>query len=238
MRTVLITGAAGGIGNAICKKFKSEGWFVIGLDKVVSEENMDDFIQVDLLEEDFVSEIKINKLDCLVNCAGTVSNGSLIETTIEQWNEMMDCNVKAVYLLIKKVYPLLKEAKGSIVNISSIHATHTSPNTTIYACSKGALTSLTRAMSLEFIKDGIRVNSVLPGAVDTPLLRKGLKKNKNIPFKKKFERFKRRHVLGRIGRPEEIAEAVYFLGENNKSSFIVGHSLVVDGGESIRLRTN
>src|SRR5262245_56418043 len=100
----------------------------------------------------------------------------LIETLPEEWDHIMATNVRAAYLLSSRLHPLLKAAKGGIVNVASVHAVATSPGMAAYAASKGALVSLTRAMALEFAADGIRVNAVLPGAVDTPMLAEGLKR--------------------------------------------------------------
>jgi len=112
-------------------------------------------------------------LDVLVNNAGFQVTKPLIETTVEEWDMVMTSNLRSVFLGAKLAYPLLKANGGAIVNVSSVHAVATSANIAAYAASKGGLLALTRAMAIEFAPDKIRVNAVLPGAVDTPMLRAG-----------------------------------------------------------------
>jgi len=128
---------------------------------------------------------------------------------------------------------------GAIVNVSSVHAIATSANVAAYAASKGGLLSLTRALAIELGSDRIRVNAVLPGAVDTPMLHAGLNRwhvHGRNPLEL-VEQLKSRHVMGRIGQAGEIAQAIYFLADDDRSSFMTGQALVVDGGATARLST-
>ncbi|MBM4426796.1 MAG: SDR family oxidoreductase, partial [Chloroflexi bacterium] len=183
-RTILITGAAGGIGRASVALFAEKGWRVIGVDR---NEFGDDFpkhglfIRSDISRpEDMEAIFEQAKaftetLDALVNNAALQVAKPLVQTTVEEWDAVMAANLRSVFLGVKLAYPLLKAGNGgAIVNVSSVHAVQTSANIAAYAASKGGLLALTRAMAIEFAPDNIRANAILPGAVDTPMLRAGL----------------------------------------------------------------
>ncbi|MFM6397291.1 MAG: SDR family NAD(P)-dependent oxidoreductase, partial [Planktothrix sp.] len=125
------------------------------------------------------------------------------------------------------------------MNVSSVHAIATSANIAAYAASKGAMLALTRALAIELASNNIRVNAVLPGAVDTPMLHSGLSRGhlRGDNVLDLMEQLGSKHVIGRVGQPQEIAEAIYFLADNNRSSFMTGQGLVVDGGATCRLST-
>jgi NAD(P)-dependent dehydrogenase (short-subunit alcohol dehydrogenase family) len=120
-----------------------------------------------------------------------------------------------------------------------VHAVQTSANIAAYAASKGGILALTRAMAIEFAKDNIRVNAILPGAVDTPMLRAGLDRGhvSGPSMSERLDNLARKTVNGRIGTPEEIAHAIYFLADDTQSSFMTGQALIVDGGATARLST-
>jgi NAD(P)-dependent dehydrogenase (short-subunit alcohol dehydrogenase family) len=163
-----------------------------------------------------------------------------MDTTIEEWDLVMASNLRSVFVGTKLAFPLLKEAGGgAIVNISSVHAVATSTNIASYAASKGGLLALTRALAIEFAPNNIRVNAVLPGAVDTPMLRSGLSRGHlgGDSVIERLDNLARRTVNGRIGRPEEIAHAIYFLADETQSSFMTGQAMIVDGGATARLST-
>jgi NAD(P)-dependent dehydrogenase (short-subunit alcohol dehydrogenase family) len=126
-----------------------------------------------------------------------------------------------------------------MVNVSSVHAIATSANIAAYAASKGGLLALTRAMAIEFAKDHIRVNAILPGAVDTPMLRAGMDRGHlgGASVQDRLENLASKTVNGRVGLPSEIASAIYFLADETQSSFMTGQALVVDGGATARLST-
>jgi len=176
----------------------------------------------------------------VVHNAGVQVAKPLIETTAEEWDMVMASNLRSVFLGTKLAYPFLKtKGGGAIVNVSSVHAIATSADIAAYAASKGGILALTRAMAIEFAKDEIRVNVILPGAVDTPMLRAGLGRGHvgHGDLTDCLENLARKTVNGRIGQPEEIAKAIYFLADNTQSSFMTGQALVVDGGATARLST-
>ena len=239
-RVVLITGAAGGIGRATVQLFAAKGWKVIGVDRAAFGENFPEngaFIQKDIAEpenlEAIYEEVKryTDTLDAVVNNAALQVVKPLVETTVAEWDAVMASNLRSVFLGARLAHPLLKnKGGGAIVNVSSVHAIATSPGVSSYAASKGGLLALTRSMAIEFAEDNIRVNAILPGAVDTPMLTAHLDKER-------LENLARKTVNGRVGKPSELAHAIYFLADDEQSSFITGTSLLVDGGATAKLST-
>ncbi len=247
-RTMLITGAAGGIGRSTVALFAAEGWNVIGVDRATFGDGFPEhglFIQSDISRpEDLLSIFGKTReftegLDALVNNAAVQVAKPLVETSVEEWDAVMAANLRSVFLGVKLSHPLLKVRGGAIVNVSSVHAIQTSANIAAYAASKGGMLALTRAMAIELAPDNIRVNAVLPGAVDTPMLRAGLGRGHvgHGDMQERLDNLARKTVNGRVGTPEEIAHAIYFLADNAQSSFMTGQALVVDGGATARLST-
>jgi glucose 1-dehydrogenase len=248
-KTVLITGAAGGIGRATVSLFAEKGWRVIGVDRAPFGTNFPAnglFIQSEISHPESMETI-FNRvqaftktLDALVNNAAVQVAKPLVETSVEEWDDVIANNLRPAFLLSKLAYPLLKTAGGgAIVNVSSVHAVQTSANIAAYAASKGGLLALTRAVAIEFANDNIRVNAILPGAVDTPMLRAGLDRG-HLPggdIYARLDNLARKTVNGRVGKPEEIAHAIYFLADNAQSSFMTGQAMIVDGGATARLST-
>jgi glucose 1-dehydrogenase len=248
-RAVLISGAAGGIGRATVQHFAEAGWKVIGVDRApfgagFPEQGL--FIQADIsLEEELArifqqAEAFTPSLEALVNNAALQVSKPLLETSAEEWDAVMASNLRSVFLAVKLAYPLLKAAGGgAIVNISSVHAIQTSTNIAAYAASKGGLLALTRAMAIEFAPDNVRVNAILPGAVDTPMLRAGLGRGHlgGATIYERLDNLARKTVNGRVGQPSEIANTIYFLADSTQSSFMTGQAIVVDGGATARLST-
>ena len=249
MKTVLITGAAGGIGRATVALFAQKGWQVIGVDRAEFWAGFPEtglFVRADISRSEELEAIfdqtrqYTGELNALVNNAALQIAKPLLETSVEEWDAVMASNLRSVFLGVKLAYPLLKAAGGgAIVNVSSVHAVQTSANIAAYAASKGGLLALTRAMAIEFAPDNVRVNAILPGAVDTPMLRAGLGRGHlaGQDIHARLENLARRTVNGRIGRPEEIAHAIYFLADEEQSSFMTGQALIVDGGATARLST-
>lgn len=246
-KVALITGASSGIGCAAAKLFAHEGWHVIGVArrKMNKPEGINHYISGDVSKVSDVPRIfdeitnEEGRIDALINNAGMQVCKPLVETTVDEWDAIMNTNVRSIFLCVKNAYPLMHEHGGSIVNVSSVHAIATSANIAAYAASKGAILALTRAMAIELAHNNIRVNAVLPGAVDTPMLREGLMRGHlgiSDP-QQQMEELSRRTVIGRIGKPEEIAQAILFLADESRSSFITGQMLVVDGGASAKLST-
>lgn len=248
-RVMLVTGAAGGIGRATVKLFTEKGWRVIGVDRNEFNEPFPEnglFIQADVSKPEDMDVIYeqargfTTTLDAVVNNAAVQVSRPLLETTIEEWDLVMASNLRSVFVGTRLSYPLLKASGGgAIVNVSSVHAVATSTNIAAYAASKGGLLALTRALAIEFASDNVRVNAVLPGAVDTPMLRSGLGRGHlgGSDVTERLDNLARRTVNGRVGRPEEIAHAIYFLADSTQSSFMTGQALIVDGGATARLST-
>jgi len=246
-RSVLITGVAGGIGLATAQKFQASGWMVFGVD--IQEKNnlegVDYYFQGDVSDPDqviaIVQKIKeqTNQLNALVNNAATQICKRILEMTVAEWDQTMAVNMRAAFLFVRETYPLLKIAQGSIVNVSSVHAIATSDQIAAYATSKGGLVAFTRACAIEFANDGIRVNAILPGAVNTPMLQAGLTRGHLSAdnLEKQLQQLSQKTVIGRVGNPEEIAQSIFFLADSNQSSFMTGQTLVIDGGATARLST-
>ncbi len=248
-KTMLITGAAGGIGRASVALFAERGWRVIGVDRSDFGPGFPAnglFIQSDISlganMETIFSQARAftDRLDALVNNAALQISKPLLETSVEEWDAVMASNLRSVFLGIKLAHPLLKAAGGgAIVNVSSVHAVATSVGIAAYAASKGGLLALTRVVAIEFAKDNIRCNAILPGAVDTPMLRSGLGRGHldGGDVTARLDNLARRTVNGRVGQPAELAHAIYFLADNEQSSFMTGQALIVDGGATARLST-
>ncbi len=248
-KTVLITGAAGGVGRATVKYFNERSFRVIGVDRLPLYEGFPQdglYVQADISvpenQEKIYKEASLftDKLDVLVNNAAYQVTKPLIETTVEEWDAVMGSNLRSVFLGVKLAYPLLKAWDGcSIVNVSSVHAVATSANIAAYAASKGGLLALTRAMAIEFAPVNIRVNAVLPGAVDTPMLRAGFHRGRpnEASEEEQLAALAAKTVNGRVANPAEIASVIYFMADPSQSSFITGQGLLVDGGATCRLST-
>ncbi|MGD8406937.1 MAG: SDR family oxidoreductase [Anaerolineales bacterium] len=249
IKTVLITGAGGGIGRACIHHFADEGWGVIGVDRADFDGDFPQngrFIKADISlpasAEKIFSQARdfSPTLDVLVNNAAVQVAKPILETTVEEWDAVMASNLRSVFLFVKLAHPLLKaRGGGAVVNVSSVHAIQTSANIAAYAASKGGLLALTRAMAIEFAPDNIRVNAILPGAVDTPMLRAGLGRGHvgQGDMQQRLDNLARKTVSGKVGKPEEIAQAIYFLADDEQSSFMTGQAMVVDGGATARLST-
>ena len=244
---VVITGVAQGIGRATVHAFKKAGWNVIGIDKSFSKvsDNIDRFIRTDLSNLEAVEKIlnqlvsEEREIQAIVNNAAVQLVKPLVETEPEEWETLMAVNVRAAYLMTKYLFPLMRSKGGSIINIASVHAIATSKGLAAYATSKGALVAMTRATALELAEYDIRVNAILPGAIDTDMLRAGLiREVENVDTDlTSFRDFSLKQPMGRIGKPEEIASAILFLTDEKKSAFITGQTLVIDGGALARLST-
>ncbi|MED6299855.1 MAG: SDR family oxidoreductase [Verrucomicrobiota bacterium] len=246
-KVVLVTGGAAGIGLATVSLFIREGWEVVSIDQVEQSMEGSDYFQCDLGNNEEINALvaKIKKtyshLDALINNAAEQLCASLTNTEVTEWDRIMAVNVRAAYQLGTGCFPLLRAKNGSIVNVSSVHAQVTSEGMGAYAASKAALASLTRSMALEFASDGVRVNAIMPGAIETSMLRDGLSRSssqaRDSKRKSPQEILAEQHPLKRVGRTDEVAQAILFLADSVRSSFITGQSLIVDGGACARLST-
>jgi NAD(P)-dependent dehydrogenase (short-subunit alcohol dehydrogenase family) len=233
MRPVaVVTGAAGAIGTAICDALGDQGWDVIPVDR--RPVHRPGAIKLDLANTTAV----VDALSSLPAVQGLVNNAAvqlfkpLTETTVEEWDEVAAVNLRAAFVCLKCLHSQLVEAGGAVVNISSVHARATSAQISAYAASKGGLSAFTRAAALEMAPLGVRVNAVVPGAVDTPALRAGFTRRPNAK-----NELLEQTPLGRIGEPREVAEIVSFLLDRDRSGFMTGQEIAVDGGALARLAT-
>ena len=231
-RVVVVTGAAGGVGSATCELLEERGWHVVGLDRrpLTSSRSL----EVDIADTDaLVAALRsLGRVDALVNNAAVQHFKPLLETTIEEWDSVHAQNLRGAFVCMKALHDKLAESRGAVVNVSSVHAVATSKSIAAYAASKGGLVALTRAAALEFAADGIRVNAVLPGAVDTPALRQGFARRADAE-----QTLIARTPLKRLGQPSDIAEAIEFLIDPERSGFVTGQTFVIDGGALARLST-
>lgn len=246
-KVVLITGASSGIGRATAIKFYVEGATVLAVgrnnDQLTSLKeqvhNSNGEIEVHLADVCQFSQVErlvntvqetYGKLDVLVTSAGIIQNGSLETTDIENWDKMLDINLRSVFFLMQKCVPLLeKSAGGNIVNVSSVTGTRAFPGLIAYCVSKAGVDQLTRCAALELAEKDIRVNAVNPGVVVSNLHKRGGMNEEN--YDDFLERSKKTHPLGRVGRPEEIADLIYFLA-SEKAGWITGATYEIDGGRA------
>ncbi len=245
-RQVLITGVGGGIGAAAAAAFHTAGWHVIGVDR----NEPDDSVQVDRFElVDIGSSEQIRDLfrrlreetatlHALVNNAAIQVNKPIVETTDDDWELIINTNVRSAFQCIRDAHPLLSACRGAVVNVSSVHAVATSMNVAVYAISKGALVALTRSAALELADDGVRCNAVLPGAIDTKMLRDGLDRRPHPDGAEgNLRLLAQRTPLGFVASAAQIAPSILHLADNEQSAYTTGQTLVVDGGATIRLST-
>lgn len=238
IRRALITGVAGGIGSATARILQEEGWEVAGTDlrEPPDDLTLTAFSRADLGDPrsviEVVNELAGDRLDALVNNAAHQPAGTVETTEVEAWDEAFAVNVRAAYVATRAALDRLRAARGAVVNVASVHAIATTAGRSAYVASKGALTAWTRSTALELAPDGIRVNAVLPGAIDTPMLRTGVAAGGGD-----IGDLARRTPLGRVGDPEEVARCIAFLADGSRASFVTGQSLVVDGGATVRLST-
>lgn len=236
-RVALITGASGGIGAAAVDLFREQGWHVIGVDRdgqPSSGANL--HLNADLAEEEAIrgvigEALALGRIDALVNNAAVPQPTTTPEESAADWDRVMAVNVRAAFLTTAQALQLLRAGPGAVVNVGSVHAFATSTGVAAYAASKGALLALTRATALDLAADGIRVNAVIPGAIDTSMLRHGPHDEARVA------EIAGRTPLGRLGQPIEVAQAIYFLADGERAAFITGTALTVDGGALARLST-
>lgn len=240
MSTVVITGCSSGIGLASAEKFHSKGWKVIGIDKQKPKDG-GLFAKVyiaDISDEGKIADIcmdiqkESSKLDSLILSAATQIVKPFEELSTDEWNYTYDVNVKSAWNIIKCLMPALQssdEEWASIVAVSSIHGVVTSSGLSSYASSKAALIGLVRSLAIELAPHKVRANAVVPGAVNTPMLSDHLTETQ-------IRKLASRQLLGRVARPEEIANSIEFLATTD-SSYITGQYLIVDGGVQMLLAT-
>ena len=249
-RVALISGAAQGIGRAILERFQRAGaqTVLLDCDMRAGEDTArmlsgcpsclsPSFVHADLRQKEEIQaaiqevQQRFGQLDILVNNAGVEIAKSFADITIEDWNLVLDVNLRGAFLLTQAALPLFPARGGSIINISSIHATHAFPDSVAYACAKAALVALGRNLALELAPRHIRVNTISPGYIDTRLWEEYLRQSPDPEAL--AEHTTALHPLGRRGVPADVGEAALFFAGDG-AAFITGTDLVVDGGLTVR----
>ncbi|MHA0856368.1 SDR family NAD(P)-dependent oxidoreductase [Paenibacillus sp. CMAA1364] len=250
-KVTIVTGGGSGIGRAVVQKFAEAGAHVIVVGRtltklqiVVAEMIQSGYSVVpmaaDVSSEADVSRViqetlaKYGRIDVLINNAAVCPQARLTDMSLDEWNAVINNNLTSVFLLCRGVIPsMLEQGGGVIVNVSSVHALATLDGYSAYAASKTGIIGLTRAIALDFAKQNIRANTVLPGAVQTPMLESSMK-NLSTPYEEIMEEWNGSQPIGRVGKPEEIAAVVMFAA-NSENSFMTGATLVADGGMTAEL---
>lgn len=237
MKTVFVTGASGGIGEAVAKKFAENGYFVgVGyntnrekaenlakeIDGVAVKADVSDEKSVSAAMNDFL--LRAGRLDVLVNSAGiALPIKTLLDTTSKEFDKAFSVNVKGVYNCCKAAIPAMLDGGGSIINISSMWGVTGGSCEAIYSASKAAVIGFTKALAKEYAAAGITINCVAPGYIDTPMNDNLSDENKKLAIAD--------IPVGRVGEGEDVAKAVFYLAENG--GFVTGEVLSVNGGEVI-----
>jgi NAD(P)-dependent dehydrogenase (short-subunit alcohol dehydrogenase family) len=244
-KVAFVTGATSGIGHACAMAFAQAGANVVcvgrkedalmELEQKIRETGSGVLIRADLAHEDEAERAVqqavsvFGGIDVLVNAAGHISSGTIENTSLQAWDDMMNVNVRASFVLMQKAAPSLIERRGNIVNVSSVTGLRAFPGVLAYCVSKAALDQLTRCAALELAGKGVRVNAVNPGVVVTQIHKRGgMSEEAYAAF---LEHSKSTHPLGRTGTPEEIASLVLYLASDD-ASWITGATYSIDGGRA------
>ncbi|MCP4716951.1 MAG: SDR family oxidoreductase [Deltaproteobacteria bacterium] len=245
-KVAFITGAASGIGSACALRFAREGAKIAGFDinsktddtwkKAAGLTPDTHFEAGDVTDEISVSEAvdavqnRFGRIDVLVNSAGIAAGGAVHTVSAQDWDNVMDVNLKGTFLVCKHVLPkMMEQNTGSIINISSIEGIEGFEGGSVYNASKAGVVLLSKNMAMDYACRGIRVNTICPGFIDTPLAQKTLGVEE---LKETFEKIIDACLLKRMGQPEEIANAALFLA-SDEASYVTGHTMVVDGGFTV-----
>jgi NAD(P)-dependent dehydrogenase (short-subunit alcohol dehydrogenase family) len=241
-KRALVTGASSGIGKAVARQLAQRGAAVaaVARRKEVLAELASvgkvhpiaaDLTIASQRERCFRASLDaLHGLDILVHAAGIIGTGTIENTTMEQWDAMMNINLTAIFHLTQLALPSLMAGKGNIVSVSSVAGSRSFPGVLAYAVSKAALDQFTRCAALELAPHGVRVNAVNPGVVVTNLHRSGGMNEEQ--YQGFLERSKTTHPLGRVGTAEEVADLVLFLA-SDRASWITGVTYGIDGGRAL-----
>jgi 2-keto-3-deoxy-L-fuconate dehydrogenase len=217
-KRALVTGAGSGIGEAVAGLLASEGADVVAADLRGTN------VLLDVRDEAQVANV-VRDVDVLINVAGIGSTTSAPETSLDVWEDVFAVNARGTFLCCKHAIPgMIERGGGSIVNIASVAALVGLRKRAAYCASKGAVVALTRALAVDHVRDGVRVNAVCPGTVDSPWVRRLVEE-----AGESLDELRARQPLGRLGTPDEIAEAVAYLA-SDAAGFVTGSVFVIDGG--------
>ena len=252
-KVVVVTGGAKGIGEGCVQKFLDANATVISFDldnsSLVNQRakfvDLGTRFSSDLVDVSNESQVEgavskviatYGRIDGLINCAGIQTYGSVTDTTEEIWDKTFNVNVKSMFLTAKHVAPIMVGQKsGSIVNISSVQSLMSQKTVVAYAASKGAINALTRASAIDLAISNVRVNAILPGSVDTPMLRTSAQMHRGErSVEEVLAEWGASHPLGRIAKSSEVGDLAVFL-VSDESAFITGQSIAIDGGLSIQV---
>lgn len=244
-RSVVITGSASGMGAASAREFAEAGAKVTIVDmnetlsqQVAAEIGAENPIIGDISDSHFCNKViestieRYGSIDVLVNCAGTILRANSEDTTDADWERVMSTNVNGVFFMSRAaIKPMKKRGKGVIINFGSIWGSVGSPGVVAYCASKGAVHQITRAMALDHARDGIRINAVCPGEVNTPMLSSG---RKSPLTQKDLQKLADETIpMARLAEPKEIAKVVVFLASDD-SSYMTGSMVTIDAGFTAR----
>ena len=240
-KIALVTGATGGIGTAICDRFAREGAVVYATDRNAGPlANGAEFVAMDVTDEQRIMEVmsriaeKHGRLDVLVNAAGIEIEETIEDTSLEVWNEIFAINVTGTFLVSKHALPMLRLSGGaSVINFGSYDGFIADPKLAAYCATKGAVHALTRAMACDHGPEGIRVNAICPGYVNTPMMQSFLGDAGDVNTAR--EEIERVHPVRRMGEPEDIANLVNWLA-TDEARYASGQLWVIDGGLSAQVQ--
>jgi meso-butanediol dehydrogenase/(S,S)-butanediol dehydrogenase/diacetyl reductase len=241
-KTAFVTGGTGGIGAAICARFAAEGARVVAADlqDPGTLATGVEYVEFDVTREDVVTatfaelESRWGQLDILVNAAGIEIEETIENTTLEQWNRIFAINVTGTFLTSKYALPLLRKSKGaSVINFGSYDGYIADPGLAAYCATKGAVHALTRAMACDHGPEGIRVNAICPGYVNTPMLQSFFGESGDIESLKQAVRDV--HPMRTFGEPEDIANLVNWLA-SDEARYASGQLWIIDGGLSAQVQ--
>jgi 2-keto-3-deoxy-L-fuconate dehydrogenase len=237
-KTALITAAGQGIGRATAEAFIREAATVIATDlKPELLQGLEcETRKLDVLNKQEISELvnSLERIDILFNCAGFVHHGTLLEVSDTDWEFNFNLNVRSMFWMMQAVLPkMLEQGKGSIINMSSVASSLKGvPNRFVYSATKAAVIGMTKAVAADFVTQGIRVNAICPGTVESPSwLERVVSQAKlaGVSEEESKKAFIARQPMGRIGKPEEIASLAVYLA-SDESAFTTGQTHVIDGG--------
>ncbi len=237
-KTALVTGAAGGIGQAITRLLREQGAKVAAADRDTSMIQADAHLPGDLLDPTYANVLParaaeaLGGLDIVINNAGVITRGSVTETSDDDWSLSLGVNVEAPFRICRAAIPIMAQGGGgAIVNTASCWGLRPGPNHAVYCMTKAAIASLTQCMGHDHAHQGIRINAVCPNEVNTPMLRSGFEKRGFDPDTAIAELGKT-VPLGRIAEPEDIADVVLFLA-SDAARYMCGTLVEVNGGKPV-----